>query len=319
MQRKASYYVIPLLGVLCLFPFITAAMALLLGMAAALLLGNPYHDKTSVATRKLLAWCVIGLGTGMNLVDVAHAGVRGIGYTAVSIVLVMIAGSLLGRMFKAERETSLLITVGTAICGGSAIAAIAPVIQARSAAISVSMGVVFALNAAALLVFPAIGHMAGLSQEAFGLWSALAIHDTSSVVGAGMIYGQQALEVGTTVKLARALWIVPLVIAVSFYVQRGGAHEHGQPQVKRRYPWFILGFLAVAALVTWVPALADAGQIVARVARQGLVLCLFLIGASLTRETLRMVGLRPLMQGIALWVLAAALSLAAIKTGVIAL
>lgn len=319
MQRKSSYYVIPLLGMLCLFPFVTAAMALVAGMVAALLLGNPYHDQTSAATRKLLAWCVIGLGAGMDLVDVAHAGVRGIGYTAVSIVLVLIAGVVIGRQFKSERETSFLITVGTAICGGSAIAAIAPVINARSAAISVSMGVVFALNAAALLIFPAIGHMAGLSQEAFGLWSALAIHDTSSVVGAGMHYGQQALEVGTTVKLARALWIVPLVIAVSFYVQRTAPLADGQAQPKRRYPWFILGFLAVAAVVTWVPALADVGQVVARVARQGLVLCLFLIGANLTRETLRMVGLRPLMQGVALWVLAAGLSLVAIKTGIIAL
>lgn len=321
MLRKASYYVIPVLAVVCLLPFVSAAMALVLGMAAALVCGNPYHDKTSVATRKLLAVCVVGLGAGMNLVDVATAGVKGIGYTAASIALVMLAGMILGRLFRAERETSFLITIGTAICGGSAIAAVAPVIHARSASISVAMGVVFALNALALLVFPAIGHALDLPQEAFGLWSALAIHDTSSVVGAGLHYGARALEVGTTVKLARALWIVPLVIAISFYMHRRTQSSAAQAEQvpKRRYPWFILGFVAMAAVVTWVPALSGAGQLVAQAARQGLVLCLFLIGAGLTRETLRAVGLRPLLQGVVLWLAAAAFSLAAIKYGVIAL
>ncbi len=321
MARKASYYVIPLLGLLCLFAFMPAAAALCLGIVAALLFGNPYQDKIAVITRRLLACCVIGLGAGMNLIEVANAGLKGIGYTAISIVLVMVVGVALGRLLRAERETSFLITIGTAICGGSAIAAIAPVIHARSASISVAMGVVFALNALALLLFPFIGHFFELSQAAFGLWSALAIHDTSSVVGAGLHYGPQALEVGTTVKLARALWIVPLVLAVSFYMQRSvsGDSADGAPRTKRRHPWFIAGFVAMAALVTWVPSLADTGQLVAQMARQSLVLCLFLIGASLTRETLRAVGLRPLMQGLILWGLAAAVSLAVIQSGLVAI
>lgn len=319
-MRKISYYLVPLLAVVCLLPVVNAAMALLLGLVLALTLGNPYHDKTALLAKKLLAICVVGLGAGMNLVDVAQAGIKGMGYTAVSIALVMTVGIILGRLMKSERETSFLITVGTAICGGSAIAAVAPVIHARSASISVAMGVVFALNALALLVFPLVGHWFDLSQGAFGLWSALAIHDTSSVVGAGMLYGHEALQVGTTVKLARALWIVPLVMAIAFYTQRqNAAQDVGAAAPKRRYPWFILGFLAVAALVTWVPAVVDAGHIVAQAARQGLVLCLFLIGANLTRETLRAVGLRPLLQGVALWLLTAALSLAAIQAGLIGL
>lgn len=308
-------YAVPVLAIACLWPAVGAALALCLGIGAALLLGNPYHDRTNAMAKKLLAFCVIGLGAGMNLIEVAHAGLRGVGYTAVSILLVMAAGLALGRLLRTDGQSSFLITVGTAICGGSAIAAVAPVINARSASISIAMGVVFSLNALALLLFPAIGHMLDLPQKAFGLWSALAIHDTSSVVGAGLSYGAEALQTGTTIKLARALWIVPLVLAVSAYLHRRGQTDAA---AKPRYPWFILGFLAAAALVTFVPALAPAGHIVEKVARQGLVLCLFLIGAGLTRDTLRAVGLRPLAQGVLLWVVTATLSLLAIKTGLIA-
>lgn len=310
-------YAVPVLAIACLLPAVGAALALCLGIAAALLLGNPYHERTNVIAKKLLAFCVIGLGAGMNLVEVAHAGLRGVGYTAVSILLVMAAGLALGRILRTDAQSSLLITVGTAICGGSAIAAVAPVINARSASISIAMGVVFSLNALALLVFPAIGHMLDLPQKAFGLWSALAIHDTSSVVGAGLSYGAEALQTGTTIKLARALWIVPLVLAIAAYLQRSGRAAEEKTAAKLRYPWFILGFLLAAALVTFVPVLAPAGHVVERVARQGLVLCLFLIGAGLTRDTLRAVGVRPLVQGLALWVVTAAASLLAIKTGLI--
>lgn len=319
LSKPPSFYLIPVLGVICLFPFVNAAMALLMGMGAALLFGNPHQAASSALSKKLLAFCVVGLGAGMNLNEVLEAGFKGMGYTAASIVLVLAAGFLMGRLLKSDGQTSFLITVGTAICGGSAIAAVAPVIHGRSASISVALGVVFALNALALMLFPVIGHMADLSQSQFGLWSALAIHDTSSVVGAGMIYGAEALQIGTTVKLARALWIIPLVLVVSFIYHRYySPDDHGVPP-KRRYPWFIFGFLAVAALVTWVPALAPIGSMTEFLARRGLVLCLFLIGAGLSRETLRSIGVRPLIQGAGLWVLVAAISLAVIKAGWIAI
>lgn len=316
MSRPLPFYLIPVLGILCLFPFMNAAIALLIGIATALTLGNPHLEKTSLAAKKLLALCVVGLGAGMNLIEVADAGMKGISYTAISIGLVLMTGWLLSRWMKSDRESSFLITVGTAICGGSAIAAVSPVIQARNTSISVAMGVVFALNAAALFTFPFIGHVFDLTQNQFGLWSALAIHDTSSVVGAGMLYGEDALRIGTTVKLARALWIVPLVIGISFYLHRrtrSSANNTDRPP--HRYPWFILGFLILAALVTWVPVLSAAGHFVEHVARQGLVLCLFLIGVNLTRQTVRSIGIRPFLHGVILWFLTASLSLAVIKLG----
>ena len=317
MSRSFAHYLIPVLAVLCLFPFINAAWALTMGIGAALIIGNPYHEKTSLAAKKLLAYCIIGLGAGMNLADVAQAGLKGMGYTAISIATVMLCGWLLGRWLKADKESSFLITVGTAICGGSAIAAISPVINARNTSISVAMGVVFSLNALALFLFPMIGHVTDLTQHQFGLWSALAIHDTSSVVGAGMLYGPEALETGTTIKLARALWIVPLVLAISFHYQRHVADNQDNNTLLRKpsYPWFILWFLVVAAMVTWIPALASTGHIIERIAKQILVLCLFFIGTNLTRDTFKAIGLRPLLLGVILWILSASVSLFIIKAG----
>jgi len=218
----------------------------------------------------------------MNLRIVIMAGLHGLGYTVLSIGFTVALGLWLARRFRVGRNTGLLVTIGTAICGGSAIAAVAPVIQAEEHDVSVALATVFLLNAVALFLFPPIGHAVGLSQDAFGLWSALAIHDTSSVVGAGLAYGPRALEVATTVKLARALWIVPVSLAIGFCWKRkdaSGVAGRG----KARKPWFILGFLVAAALATYVPVLHAPGQILARVAKQGLVLTLFLIGANLTR------------------------------------
>lgn len=319
LPRHPSTYFLPIVGLICLWPIVTAPMALVAGMAVALIFGNPYASLSGTISKKLLALCVIGLGAGMNLMDVLDAGLTGLGYTAVSILLVLAAGLALGRLLSSDWATSFLVTAGTAICGGSAIAALAPVIQARSSSISVAMGIVFALNALALMVFPALGHLAGLSEGQFGLWSALAIHDTSSVVGAGMIYGPEALHVGTTIKLARALWIIPLVMAVSFMYPRFQPAAAGNPPAKRRIPWFIFGFLAMAALVTFVPALASTGVWLEWGARRGLVLCLFLIGAGLSRDALSSIGLRPLIQGVCLWVVVAGISLAVIKAGWIGL
>jgi uncharacterized integral membrane protein (TIGR00698 family) len=305
---------LPAAALLCLWPAVGAATALALGFCVTFLCGNAYADFTRRHTPALLAWSVAGLGAGMNLEAVLRTGAKGIGYTAASIAACLCLGLALGRLLKSSRESSLLITVGTAICGGSAIAAVAPVMRAQPHNMSAALATVFCLNAIALFIFPPIGHAAGLSETQFGLWAALAIHDTSSVVGAGMKYGQEALHVATTVKLARALWIVPLVMLIQMFYKTPAAPESA-PTPKRKYPWFILWFLLAAAAVTWLPALAPAGAAVDAVARRLLVLALFLIGANLTPDTLRAVGVKPLLQGVILWIVVAAGSLLAIRSG----
>ncbi len=298
-----------------LAPSTPAAAALVSGALIALIMGNPWQSLTRTWTHRLLPLAVVGLGADMNLRAVAKAGLHGLGYTAISIVLVLALGWWLARLMKVERDAGLLISVGTAICGGSAIAAVAPVLRAKEHEISVALATVFLLNAVALVIFPPIGHAVGLGQEAFGLWSALAIHDTSSVVGAGLAYGPRALEVATTVKLARALWIVPLTLGIGWMVARRGEVSADVTPVKK--PWFIAGFLAMAALVTFVPVLRAPGHLIAVVARRMLVLTLFLIGAGLNREALRSVGVRPFMQGLVLWLLVGSIGLGAVKLGLL--
>lgn len=304
----------PLLVLGCLLalaPFTPAGAALVGGAFLALTVGNPLPNLTRPWTHRLLPLAVVGLGADMNLRAVARAGLHGLGYTTVSLALVLTLGWGLARLLKVERDAGILISVGTAICGGSAIAAVAPLLQAKEHDISVALATVFLLNAAALVLFPPLGHGAGLSQEAFGLWSALAIHDTSSVVGAGLAYGPRALEVATTVKLARALWIVPLTLAIGWLAMgRGEASPDAPP---RQRPWFIAGFLLVAALVTFTPVLQVPGRVIAVAARRVLVLTLFLVGTGLSREALRRVGLRPFLQGLVLWLIVASLGLAAVK------
>jgi uncharacterized integral membrane protein (TIGR00698 family) len=310
MLRKIVFV---LAAVFCLSPFCSSAVALILGAVLALTLGNPWNEITKSVTPKLLSASVVGLGAGMNLVTVAQVGASGIGYTLISIGLAFAVGLSLAKVLKIEENTGLLVTVGTAICGGSAIAAVSPVLRAKAHEMSVALGIVFLLNACALVIFPSIGHAFGLSESQFGLWSALAIHDTSSVVGASMQYGPHALEVGTTVKLARALWIVPVTFAFGLFVARyrpGGAGE-----AKPKKPWFILGFLIVAAVVTWVPELKGAGHGVETIARHALVLTLFLIGTNLTPATLKAVGFKPFLQGLGLWIVMAVSTLVAIAQG----
>lgn len=277
-------------------PLGMSALALCLGVAIAVIVGNPIQDKTKLASQKLLAYSIVGLGAGMNLITVGQAGVQGLAVTIVSITVTLCLGVLLGKVLNTEKESSTLISVGTAICGGSAIAAVGPVINAKSHSMTVALGTVFLLNSLALLIFPTLGHHFDLSQRQFGLWSALAIHDTSSVVGASLQYGAEALQVGTTVKLARALWIVPVTIVIGLFYQK-----KTHPVVLLKKMWFIFGFVVVAAVVTWVPALHDAGEIIRTVAGRGLVLTLFLIGANLTVPTLKAVGVRPFLQGVMLW------------------
>jgi uncharacterized integral membrane protein (TIGR00698 family) len=309
-KQMIARILIPIVGVLTLLPFVQPAIALVSGVLIALLLENPYP--TREYTHRLLTWSVIGLGAGMNLQTVANVGLQGIGYTIISINAVFLVGTLLQKLFRVDGEVGLLITVGTAICGGSAIAAVTPVIRAKPHSVSVALGTVFILNALALIIFPPIGHALHLSERAFGLWSALAIHDTSSVVGATVSYGKIAAEVGTTVKLARALWIVPVALIIGF-IKRDPIQTGETGKAKR--PWFILGFLIAAALVTWVPALQPAGHLVEQVAKRALVLTLFFIGLGLSKATIKQVGFRPLILGITLWVLVASLTLAAVEIG----
>ncbi len=302
----------PLLAVTAVLPFVPPAAALVSGVAVALAFGNPWLPGTRKLAPLLLGIAVMGLGAAADLGVVGRVGVKGIGYTAVGISLTFVAGLLLARVFAVEEDTALLVTVGTAICGGSAIAAVAPAIKAKSESISVALATVFLLNAVALVVFPPLGHLGGLDEEGFGLFAALAIHDTSSVVGAATAYGPKAVEVATTVKLARALWIVPVALVIGWARARRTG-ERGKFAAK--LPWFLVGFVLMAAIVTSFPALRPAGLGVAVGAKRILVVTLFLIGTSLTREALRRVGLKPVVLGVALWILAASATLAALKAG----
>ena len=321
MTPRATTILILLAAVLCLLPGIPvlhwpglpAWGGLLAGAALGLTLGNPHLVRTRKATPTLLAWSVVGLGAAMNLKTVARVGLQGFGYTAVGITVALGLGHVLGRLLKVPPIAALLTSAGTAICGGSAIAALAPVIHAEEEDTSVALGTVFLLNAAALLIFPAIGHALHLGERAFGLWAALAIHDTSSVVGAAAGYGPEALIVATTTKLARALWILPLTLGAGVLLVR--AKDSGEITPKAKRPWFILGFLAAAALVTYFPELQSAGRMLSEAAKRALVLTLFLLGLGLSRENLARVGFRPFLHGTVLWVLIGAGTLAAIRMG----
>jgi uncharacterized integral membrane protein (TIGR00698 family) len=306
--RNPALILVPLGAVLALLPlhFVSPGVALLAGALLGMTLGNPYLSYTRSWAKKLLSIAVVGLGAGMDLRVVARAGLDGLATTAISITACLALGALLTKVLRIPLKIGALVTVGTAICGGSAIAAIAPVLRADEEEAGVALGTVFVLNAVALFAFPA-----------FGFWAALAIHDTSSVVGAGQAYGATALQVATTVKLARALWIVPLTFAVGAWAKRRlhtgttGTTQRAQP------PWFIAGFLVAAALTTYVEVLHGAGLVTSRVAAHLLSATLFLIGAGITRASLAKVGARPLLHGVLLWMVVASLSLVAVLRGVV--
>ena len=295
----------------CLTPWVTPPVALVLGLVVAFFIGHPFLHLNHKATHVLLQVSVVGLGFGMNASSAVKAGREGFLFTVVSILGTLAVGLLMGRFFRIDRKTSLLISGGTAICGGSAIAALSPVIRAEERQVSVALGVVFILNSVALFLFPLVGHLLGMSQTQFGLWSAIAIHDTSSVVGAAGRYGPEALQMRTTVKLARALWIIPVsVVAALVFGGKGG---------KIKIPWFI-GLFVVAILVnTWMPVPVVSHAIVGA-AHAGLTLTLFLIGSGLSRQVLKIPErsegngrggarddaptkswVKPLMQGVLLW------------------
>src|SRR5262245_7476437 len=281
-------------------------IALTAGLVFGLAFTHPFPTQTKSISKTLLQVCVVGLGFGMNLHDVLRAGRSGFVYTALGITATMLIGIGLGRLLNVEPTAALLISVGTAICGGSAIAAVGPVAGAKDEEMSVSLGTIFILNSIALLIFPMIGVSFGLSQPQFGLWAALAIHDTSSVVGAAAKYGALALAVGTTVKLARALWIVPLTIGTAL-VKRNRARV--------QWPWFILFFCLAAVVNTYVTGGREIFSVFAQLARIGLTITLFLIGSGISKTTLKKVGARPLIQGIILWLIVGTGTLVLIRIG----
>lgn len=293
-----------------LSPWASPPIALTLGLLLGLTVGNPFPAQSRKVARYLLQASVVGLGFGMNFAQVVRAGRTGFLYTAIGITFAMVVGLMLARVLSVRPTAGFLIATGTAICGGSAIAAVGPVAGANDEEMSIALGTVFILNSVALIIFPMIGQALHLTQNQFGLWAALAIHDTSSVVGAATKYGAVALAVATTVKLARALWIVPMCV---------GTAAVKRTKAKIQWPWFVAFFVLAAVLNSAVPAGAPVFHVLSQMGKIGLTATLFLIGAGVSRKTIQQVGPRPLLQGVLLWAIVAACSVLAIRAGWIAL
>ena len=302
LQKKLLLQLLFLaLAVLSFSPLVSPPIALLFGILFVNIFGKVLETDTFV--KKLLQYSIIGLGFGINLNTAIEAGSQGFLFTVSTIALVMIFGLLLAKILKIDKTIAQLISAGTAICGGSAIAAVAPILKANSKQTSVALGIVFVLNAVALFIFPEIGHFFNLTQNQFGIWSAIAIHDTSSVVGAASKYGNEALQIATTVKLARALWIIPLAFLISIFTKSEG---------KIKIPYFI-GFFILAILAgTYLPFLQNFNSIISEISRDTLKVALFLIGAGLSLQNLKNIGIKPLLLGIILWIFISSISLYAV-------
>ena len=302
LQKKLLLQLLFLaLAVLSFSPLVSPPIALLFGILFVNIFGKVLETDTFV--KKLLQYSIIGLGFGINLNTAIEAGSQGFLFTVSTIALVMIFGLFLAKILKIDKTIAQLISAGTAICGGSAIAAVAPILKANSKQTSVALGIVFVLNAGALFIFPEIGHFFNLTQNQFGIWSAIAIHDTSSVVGAASKYGNEALQIATTVKLARALWIIPLAFLISIFTKSEG---------KIKIPYFI-GFFVLAILAgTYLPFLQNFNSIISEISRDTLKVALFLIGAGLSLQNLKNIGIKPLLLGIILWIFISSISLYAV-------
>lgn len=309
LQRKNKITYVSLVVLLSIFllldyipgysTWVTPPVALFLGLIFALSRGQAHPKFNKKVSKYLLQYSVVGLGFGMNLQASLASGKEGMEFTVISVVGTMLIGWFIGRKFlKVDRDTSYLISSGTAICGGSAIAAVGPVLRAKDTEMSVALGTIFILNAIALFIFPVIGHALDMSQQEFGTWAAIAIHDTSSVVGAGAAYGEEALQIATTIKLTRALWIIPLALITSFVFKSKGQ--------KISIPWFIFFFILAMVFNTYVLNSSETGIMIGEginsLARKTLTITLFFIGASLSRDVLKAVGIKPLIQGVLLWV-----------------
>ena len=297
--RKVIYI---LLVACCCTLYVSPPIALFSGLTLALTIGAPFSGFNKFVSKYLLQISVVGLGFGMNLLDSVKAGSDGMFFTLFSVMSVLFIGITLGKWLGIAKVPSFLIASGTAICGGSAIAAVGPIAKADECEMSVSLATIFVLNAIALFLFPVLGHWFHLSQHQFGMWAAIAIHDTSSVVGAGATFGEEALKVATTVKLTRALWIIPLSVFTSFYFKSKGN--------KVFIPWFIFLFILAMVLNTYLNIPATFTHGIISVARQSLTLTLFFIGAGLSRATIKSVGVKPLILGLTLWFFIATISLA---------
>ena len=302
LQKKLLLQILFLaLAVLSFSPIVSPPIALLFGILFVNIFGKVLETDSFV--KKLLQYSIIGLGFGINLNTAIEAGSQGFLFTVSTIALVMIFGLFLAKILKIDKTIAQLISAGTAICGGSAIAAVAPILKANSKQTSVALGIVFVLNAVALFIFPEIGHFFNLTQNQFGIWSAIAIHDTSSVVGAASKYGNEALQIATTVKLARALWIIPLAFLISVFTKSEG---------KIKIPYFI-GFFVLAILAgTYLPFLQNFNTIISEISRDTLKVALFLIGAGLSLQNLKNIGIKPLLLGIILWIFISSISLYAV-------
>ncbi|MBR2475283.1 MAG: putative sulfate exporter family transporter [Bacteroidaceae bacterium] len=281
--------------------FLTPAIALFLGILLSLTIGVPYSKLTKKLSKYLLQISVVGLGFGMNLHQSLQAGKEGMIFTIISVIGVMILGAFLGKLLKINRKNSYLISSGTAICGGSAIAAVAPVIDADENDTSLALITIFVLNAIALFIFPPIGRALDLSQVQFGTWAAIAIHDTSSVVGAGAAYGDEALKVATTIKLTRALWIIPLAFVSAFIFKTKGR--------KASIPYFIIWFVVAMLINTYFALPQIITTNIVFVAKKLLTVTLFLIGCGLSVSALKAVGVKPLLLGVILWVIISVVTL----------
>lgn len=296
--RSTPFFI---LLVLVLFLNWSPAISLMAGLVVGLFFEQPYASHVKKTSKYLLQFAIVGLGFGMDFHEVLKAGSDGFVFTLLSLSLALMVGYLLGRWLHLDRSISYLISVGTAICGGSAIAAVSQSMKADERTISVSIGIVFILNAVALLAFPFIGEWFHLTQHQFGLWAAIAIHDTSSVVGAASHYGNEALGTATTVKLARALWIIPMTLATGYFFQSG--------KKAAVFPWFILMYVAASVLHTYFPFPESVTAVIIKIAKMAFSITLFFIGSGISRESIRSVGVRPLLHGIILWVLISVTSL----------
>jgi len=301
MQRILGYffYIIP---VCCLFPFFSAPLALFLGIVLAFLYKGEEVVRTKKITKYLLQASVVCMGFQMSMNEVIQTGKTGFAITVVSVLVTVLFGIVVGKMLKVEKNTTLLISSGTAICGGSAIAAVAPVLDAKSNQISFSLAVIFVLNAVALFIFPAIGHLLNMDQTHFGYWAAIAIHDTSSVVGACSAYGEEALQVGTTVKLVRTLWIIPLALCIALFNKNKTS--------KINIPWFILFFVVAILIGNYIPGMEETNGHLSWLGKKGMMVSLFFIGTSIKMEDVKKTGFKAFLLGIILWIVIGILSLA---------